>query len=201
MSIPKYLYHYYESDNGPFRNITEFGFEKATNIQRKISAGRNSKRLPRYIKLRFTLETRLKEQFILKGGKPTRDDPFYFALGECEWLESWYINPGVIKIPLSDFEPEHIGFTYPDSMISFQLHDDPKLAVYQKECNGQVFLLHEIDELINEYGLPSEVKWQSEEKMKYDRYVEVQVWDDSVIKKYKSNSSSIVETKPNKSKD
>ena len=68
MAIPEYLYHYYELKNGPFRNITELGIEKAIDIQRKISDGWNSRRPPNYIDLRFGLEKRLKEQFISKGG-------------------------------------------------------------------------------------------------------------------------------------
>lgn len=89
MSTPQFLYHYYEQKNGPFRNITEMGFEKAVDIQASIQEGWNSKRDKNYIKTRFSLEKRLKEHFILKGGKPSRNDPFYFTLGECKWAESW----------------------------------------------------------------------------------------------------------------
>jgi len=179
MEIPEYLYHYYEFKNGPFRNITEHGVEKALAIQSKISDGWNKKRPPNYIELRFGLEMRLKEQFISKGGKPTRDDPFYFTLGECEWAKSWYINPGVVKIPISDIKSEHLSFTYPDSMVSFQFYDEPKLAKYRKEANGKVFLFNEIEEaLIKVYGIPSEENCESHEEMKYDRYIEAQVWDD-----------------------
>jgi len=185
MTIPKYLYHYYEFDNGPFRNITEHGYEKAVSIQSQISEGWNSRRTDDYIELRFALEKRLKEEFVLKGGKPNRDDPFYFTLGACEWAKSWYINPGVMKIPLSDFEPEHISFTYPDSMISFQLYDESQFATYRKEYNGQVFLLNEMEDLIRKFGLPTEEKWKTEEKMNYDRYIEVQVWDDLIVNEYK----------------
>lgn len=71
-------------------------------------------------------------------------------------------------------------------MVSFQFHDEPKLATYRKDCNGQVFVVNEIDQLINEYGLPAEDKWDSEEKFKYDRYIEVQIWDNEVIKKYQT---------------
>lgn len=112
MSTPAFLYHYYELENGPFRNITELGFENASGIQENIIEGWNSKRPDNYLELRFTLEKRLKEQFLLKDGKPNRNDPFYFTLGPCEWANSWYINPGIVKIPLSDFNPEHVGFTY-----------------------------------------------------------------------------------------
>lgn len=72
-------------------------------------------------------------------------------------------------------------------MISFQLHNDPKFATYRKEYNGQVFLLEEISNLIDEYGLPSEEKWKSEEKFVYDRYIEAQIWDDEIINAYKDN--------------
>jgi len=186
MKIPKFLYHYYELENGPFRNITEYGYEKAVNIQNKIVEGWNSKRHDGYVKLRFSLEKRMRAQFILKGGKPTRNDPSYFTLGECQWAKSWYINPGVIKISLTHFKSEHISFTYPDSMISYQLFDEPKLEKYRKNCSGKIFLLSEINNLINEYSLPSEKKSKAEERLKYDRYIEAQVWDDSIIKAYKT---------------
>lgn len=191
MTMPAYLYHYYEFENGPFRNITELGFEEAKDIQSKISDGWNSKRPTNYIDLRFDLEKKLKEQFISKGGKPKRDDPFYLMLGACEWAKSWYINPGVVKIPLSAFKAEHISFTYPDSMVSFQFFNEPKLATYRKDCNGQIFMLSEIHDLINEYGMPSEEKCQAEERFKYDKYIEAQVWDDSIINEYKTKPDTL----------
>lgn len=190
MNTPKFLFHYYERDNGPFRNITEHGLEKAESIQNKISKGFNSKRPDNYMDLRFSLEKRIKKQFISKGGKPNRDDPFYFTLGECDWAKSWYENPRVIKIPLTDFKSDHISFTYPDSMVSFQFYDQPKLATYRKHCNGQVFLLSEISDLINAYGLPTEEKSQTHESLRFDKYIEAQVWDDEIINEYKK-------TKPN----
>ncbi len=186
MCIPKYIFHYYELENGPFRNITEYGQEKAKIIQSKITEGWNSKRPKNYLDLRFALEDRIKEQFILKGGKPNRKAPFYFTLGDCEFAKSWYVNPGVIKIPLTDFKPEHVSFTYPDSMVSYQLYDEPKLKTYRKDCNGQIFLLEDINALIKEHGLPTTEKSQSEERFIYDKYIEVQVWDDQIIKNYKT---------------
>ena len=188
MAIPEYLYHYYEIDNGPFRNITENEPQKAIEIQDQISIGFNSKRPSNYIELRFDLEKRLKEGFISKGGIPNRDDPFYFTLGACEWMKSCYSNPGAIKIPLAALKPEHISFTYPDSMVSFQFYDEPKLGKFRKEFNGKVFLLDEIKELIGKHGLPSEDKWKFQEEMKYDRYIEAQLWDDTLIKAYQNKA-------------
>ncbi|GAB1856491.1 hypothetical protein MHTCC0001_13260 [Flavobacteriaceae bacterium MHTCC 0001] len=188
MKTPQYLCHYYELNNGPFRNITEFGFGKAVDVQSKILEGWNSKRPNNYLSLRFSLEKRIKEQFILKGGQPQRDAPFYFTLGECNWAKSWYVNPGVIKIPLADFKPQHISFTYPDSMVSFQFFDEPKLSTYRKDCSGHVYLLSELNNLINTYGLPSEEKSRMKENSKFDKYIEAQVWDDEVVKTYKTTT-------------
>jgi hypothetical protein len=185
MPLPKYLYHYYEQDSGPFRNITTEGFDKAKQIQKSITAGWNSKRPDTYIDLRFALERRLKAQFLEKGGKPTRDDPFYFTLGPCEWVTSWYLKPAVIKIPLAEFDPNHLSFTYPDSMVSYQFHDEPKLKIYRKACNGRLFLLEEMEALVQTYGLPSHETSKTEEHLKYDKYIEAQVWDASVVASYK----------------
>lgn len=183
MKIPTHIYHYYEIDNGPFKNLTEYGKDRALEIQQNISVGFNSQRPANYVELRFALEKRLKDQFVSKGGVVTRNDPYYFTLGPCEWVSSIYINPGVVKIPLADINPNHISFTYPDSMVSFQFHDEPKLATYRKECNGKIFTLRDLKGLVDEYGIPSKDKWESEEKMKYDRYIEVQVWDNSFLHK------------------
>lgn len=181
----RFLFHYYEKANGPFRNLTEHGFIKANEIQQQIKTGANSKRPPDYVNLRISLEDRLKTEFIRKGGKPKRNDPFYFTLGECKWLETWYDEPEVIKIPISELqEPFRISFTYPDSMVSFQFHDEPKLATYRKDANGKVFLLDELPHLINTHGLPDERVWKSVESSKYDRYIEAQLWDDELIKPY-----------------
>lgn len=145
----------------------------------------NSQRPTNYIELRTKLESRMRELFILKGGKPERNDPFYFTLGKCDWLKSWYVNPGVVKIPLSDIDPDKISFTYPDSMVSFQLHDNPKLKTYRKESNGKLFLTDELKALIEANGLPSEEKSMAKERFKHDKYIEAQIWSSTVINNYR----------------
>ena len=73
-------------------------------------------------------------------------------------------------------------------MVSYQFYDEPKLETYRKDCNGKVFLLSEISNLISEYGLPSEEKSQVKESLKYDKYIEAQVWDDEIIKEFKTKA-------------
>lgn len=182
MKLPTHLFHYFEKNSEPLQSMTAQGFDKATEIQKNITKGFNSQRPPNYVELRFAVEKRLKSAFESKGGKPKSPNPSYFTLGSCDWVKSCYDDPSVTIIPLADVDPEQLTFTYPDSMVSFQFHDEPKLGIYRKPCNGQVFLLDEIMEVIDQYGLPSEEKWQNEEASKYDRYIEVQVWDDDLVK-------------------
>ncbi|SMG14912.1 hypothetical protein SAMN03080602_00910 [Arenibacter troitsensis] len=37
---------------------------------------------------------------------------------------------------------------------------------------------------MDEYGIPSEEKCQAEERLKYHKYIEAQVCDDSIINEY-----------------
>lgn len=179
--VPKFLYHYFEKERGPFKNLTQNGYKKAQEIQENITLGFNNNRPHNYIDLRFSAERRLKEGFVAKGGRPNRNDPFYFTLGPSSWMQSCYHNPDFVKISLDKIKSEHISFTYPDGMVSFQFYDEPKLKMYRKDCNGEVFLLKEITQVIEKYGLPSEDKWSNYEEQKYDRYIEAQVWDEEMI--------------------
>lgn len=71
--------------------------------------------------------------------------------------------------------PFVISFTYGDIFPAMRYKDN-------KPYRGKVYTLNEIEEIVNIYGLPQE--WNSDGKKGPDRYIEVQVWDNEVIKKY-----------------
>jgi hypothetical protein len=50
--------------------------------------------------------------FIEKGGKPTREAPHYMVVEACEWLNSRYIDGYYVKIPIEEFDLNTISFTY-----------------------------------------------------------------------------------------
>jgi len=190
MTIPKYIYHYYELKKGPFRNISMLDYADAKKVLEDIKVGFNKNKDADYLDLRLALEEKLKSDFIAKGGKPTRKDPFYFTLGTCKWLEtSWFEQTGIVQIPLDVFaeKKDIISITYPDSMISYQLSEDENFKDKRKACNGQIYTLDELDDLIRTYGLPSEDKWKNDERFTFDRYIEVQVWDFKPIQDYLDN--------------
>jgi len=185
-TTPKFLYHYYELAKGPFRNISNVEYDKAQKIISEVSVGFNKNRDPKYLDLRLELEVKLKNAFIAKGGRPTRNDPFYFTLGECKWLETWFGETGIVKMPLSIFEKqsEIVSITHPDSMISYQMAEFEILKDKRKPCNGKVFTIDELEELVSNYGVPTAEQWKNEPAYIYDRYIEVQIWDFEPIQKY-----------------
>ena len=79
-------------------------------------------------------------------------------------------------MPIADFDPEQISFTYPDSMLSYWLQTQTDKEYYHPEYHGRVFYLHEIPELINLYGIPDR-EWQTQADRKYDLFIEAQVWN------------------------
>ncbi|WP_449621092.1 hypothetical protein [Robertmurraya sp. Marseille-Q9965] len=174
-----YLYHYYERDSGPFKNLSELVRADAENIMKKLQLENRTfaaKRPPDYLKIRKELEGKMRELFILKGGEPRTVFPHYFILGECSWVKSWFRKGMELKIPLINFNPNSLSFTYGDSFPAMRFQDG-------KPYRRQVYTLDEIPKVIEQYGLPQ--CWNSEGKYGPERYIEVQVWDDSPIDLYR----------------
>ncbi|MGN7358119.1 hypothetical protein ACTHPF_15190 [Paenibacillus sp. SAF-054] len=172
------LYHYYEEDQGPFKNLSSLELYEAEDILQKLREIGDtfaSKRSLDYIRIRRELENKARELFTYKGGKPTSMYPHYMTLGACEWIKEWYKNGKQIKIPITEFNEDSISFTYGDLFPTMRYKDG-------KEYRGQVYTLSEINEMLNKYGLPQE--WNKEGKNGPERYIEVQIWNDEVINKY-----------------
>jgi hypothetical protein len=172
-----YLYHYYEKTTGPFKNLSDIPLEQAKHVLAKIKADNQSfaaNRLPGYLERRRELEQIARKIFVDKGGKPVRCVPHYMVVGECAWLQTWYMHGCYLKIPLSAFDPETISFSYGDLFPTFS----PRVTD-QKEYRGQIYSLSEIKMIVEQYGLPQD--WNSEGIYGPERYIEVQVWDDKPL--------------------
>ena len=177
-SIPDYLSHYYEASDGPLRNLSDLTEEQAEAILQEIRRAGDrfaSQRKEDYLSVRRGLEEQVRELFIQKGGRPKRRRPHYFVLGECPWLKSWYVNGCELQIPLANFRPEVVSFTYGDTFPAMRFMDG-------KPYRGQVYTLAEIPALVAQYGLPQ--VWNGEGKLGPERYIEAQVWDDEPLRDY-----------------
>ncbi|HEX3022681.1 MAG TPA: hypothetical protein VHP81_09840 [Lachnospiraceae bacterium] len=175
-----YLYHYYEKELGPFRNLSDLSYESAQNVLNEIRKNGEtylSQREESYMSRRFELEELTRNLFIEKGGKPSRKAPHYMVIEECDWLRSWYRNGDFVRIPMERFSKETISFTYGDMFPTFspRVNDG-------KEYRKKLYTYEEILLLIEKYGLPQ--IWNREGAFGPERYIEVQVWSDDVVKEY-----------------
>lgn len=171
-------YHYFEKSIGPFHNLSSLSQGEAEAVSQQIRKGGRvfaSQRSSDYIKIRRGLEQLAYKKFTAKGGKPALDYPHYLTLGVCSWLESWYGEPDHVIIPWGELPAEVVSFTYGDLFPTMRYEDG---KAYRK----QVYTKDEIVELIQIYGLPQE--WNPTGQHGPERYIEVQVWDERVVKPF-----------------
>lgn len=173
-----YLYHYFEKEKGAFNNLSEINIEEAQKIQSQLSGVFASQRNSEYLFRRKYLEKLVRELFVQKGGKPERQTPYYMVVGECPWLNSWYKESSCVKIPISDFDTNTISFTYGDTFPTFS-----DKVTDNFEYRKTVYTYAEILKIIEKYGLPQD-KW-SNPIFAQPAYVEVQVWSDNPIMRYR----------------
>lgn len=176
-----YLYHYYDKDIGPFKNISELSEQDAEEVMRKIAEEKEgafcNKRSPDYLRMRRHYENILREEFLKKGGKIYRDIPQYMVVEECDFLKSWYVNSAFLKIDIEKFDKSTLSFTYGDSHPTFsdRINDG-------KEYRKKLYTYDEILSVIEKYGYPQ--NWNSEGKFGPERYIEVHIWSDKVLERY-----------------
>ncbi|WMT39682.1 hypothetical protein RE628_20085 [Paenibacillus sp. D2_2] len=172
------LYHYFEKDIGPLRNLSSLSIDEALDVSRQIKQDGKlfaSQRPDDYMLIRRDLEKIAREQFMAKGGKPKNFFPHYMTLGSCDWLKTWYMNPSWITINLDEFDENTISFTYGDLFPTMRYQDN-------KPYRRQVYSKQEIVKVIDEFKMPQE--WNRNGDKGPERYIEVQIWDDEVIQRY-----------------
>lgn len=177
-----HLYHYYDESTGPFHNLSDLELHEAENVLNEIrlhNKGFASKRSMDYIEIRRSLEEKARELFIGKGGKPIREYPHYMTLGKCPWLIDWYPAGKSLQMTISEFNPDTISFTYGDLFPTMRFNDG-------KSYRRQVYILDEIQHVIEEFGMPQQ--WNTNGNQGPERYIEVQIWDDKPLNKWKVRS-------------
>lgn len=173
-----FLCHYYEAKVGAFISLSDLPLDEANKILDRIrdeGVVFASKRSKEYMSIRRELEEKARKMFIEKGGKPRRLVPHYMTFGECSWFKDWYKECREIRIPLQNFDPEIVSFTYGDLFPTMRYQDG-------KPYRNQIYRLDEILELIDIYGYPQE--WNKDGKLGPERYIEAQVWADEPVAKY-----------------
>lgn len=185
----KYLYHYFEHGFGPFRPLTALPIEEARQIllEQRAAGHFGNPDIDGFLQKRYDRDKKLRDAFIAHGGKPVRISPVYMMLGEHKQWESAYDLPDVIKIPLEEFDPLTVSFTYGDSFAVFY----PALFGKEEYWN-KVYFADEILDVINRCGMPPYVDYHFKRGIypkdkhlnQHLKYVEAHIWSDEVLDKY-----------------
>lgn len=177
-----YLYHYFDKSIGAFNNLSDLPIDEANTILNTIKKmkpnSQSAQRHDKYIEYRRNCESIIRSKFAKKGGTITRMAPHYMVIEHSPWLSTWFENCAFVKIPIEEFNLNTLSFTYGDSMPTFSPTINDK-----KEYRHQLYNYNEILEIINRYGLPQ--NWNDDGKYGPERYVEVHVWSDETINKYR----------------
>ena len=177
-----FLYHYFEKSKGPLLSLSALPQDEANKIQGSLVSGGKTfaaQRNERYLPRRKELERLVHDLFVEKGGKPEKETPHYFVIGECPWLSTWYEQADYIKIPITEFNLQTVSFTYGDTFPTFS----PKVT-YGLEYRNTVYTYEEIIGIIEKYGMPQD-KWD-EPIFAQPCYVEAQVWSDEPVLRYRA---------------
>jgi hypothetical protein len=179
--LPKVVTHNYDPERGPFRNICGLPRSEANGILREIAASGRRTIKPDYLDRRFATEEWLQSEKQRKLGPTRLARPIYFFLGDFADGQD-ASRPLSIVMLLADFPPDVVTFTYPDSMASVAIARYDRHVRHRNDYHGQVFTLNEIRDVIAIHGMPAD-RWKIEPSMQYDRFVEMQVWDDLPVRR------------------
>jgi hypothetical protein len=185
-----FLLHFYRRGRAPFQSLSSISEDRALAIMRELYVEgsvfwERFKDPQGYLSFRKQVEKRLRNEFVLKGGKPKQDYPIYLVLGRPRWTEiaadaDTVSTTAEIEIPLSILSPEDVSFTYPDSMVSALMAAEKNPEYYEPAYHGKVFTLREMAEIIEKKGLPGE-NWQTRMPRHLAHYIEAQVWNQKIL--------------------
>ncbi len=184
------LYHYYDKSGALFRNLSELPIDEAKAVLEKIKSekpdSQSAQRNDKYPQYRRNCEEIVRREFTKKGGKILRTPPHYMVVRHSPWLSAWFENCGIVKISADEFDTDTLSFTYGDSMPTFS-----EAVNDGKEYRHKVYTYDEIPKIIEKYGLPQD--WNDDGKFGPERYIEVQVWSDGPVSRYKKEKICPVE--------
>jgi len=185
ITIPEVMTHNYDPDRGAFQNLCELPVPDAESILDEIRATGKRTIKADYLQRRLAVEDWLLHERRRKLGSTRLERPAYFFLGDFADGKD-LSRPQSLVIPVKAFPPNILTFTYPDSMASLQIALRDEHSNHRKPYHGRVFTLEEIEDVVATFGMPGD-RWKMDTSMRYDRFIEVQVWDDGPIKRYLQN--------------
>ncbi len=194
MQLPDVITHYHARVDQPFQNLCDLDpselAQTLDKLKRRKANNTDYKRVfgDLYMDFRSKTDIKLRALFEVRGGKPERQSPHYFVLGECDWFSGLYPDPAAVTLDWRSLPREQTSFTYPDSFISMRLGPEYGLPPEPlKPYHERAFFLDELADVVARHGLPdgtADEEYQGYHKRKFEKYIEVQVWTDWPVAKY-----------------
>lgn len=183
--------HYHLAGRPPFLNLSDLQPGNADGVLAELNllaGGRRSHRRfgPKYLTLRTATEELLRERFVARGGRPERRAPHYFVLGESAWFRGLYADCAEIRVALQQLPAKATSITWPDSVASMGLLNSNGHLTGDRSQDGRVFLLEELPDVVDRYGLPdSDVpdSYDGHQHQAFDHFIEVQLWSDEPLRR------------------
>lgn len=172
-----FLVHYCHPNCKPFQNIMRLPKEQAFLLAKKLAkenpdttAFYRFADFANYYPLRHKTDKFLYDNFLRLGGKPKEKHPLSFVLQGCDYLAHWFGEGTSYRIKLSEICPDSVSFSLGDSC-----------AQYEKTGKIRQLTEEQLLAQMNDFdgGAEDFMQYVSE---RYS-YIEVQLWDDSVIKR------------------
>lgn len=189
--VAEVVTHYYLAGRRPFLNLSDLEGPELTAVLAQLNdlrrAGKQHRPFgARYMAFRRRTELRLRDLFTARGGKPERWSPHYFVLGESPWYERLAERMDRVQVALSALPETRTSVTYPDSFTAMEFGPEFGWPIEPQPYHGRVFLLSELPELIDRFGLPSP-GWRAEHETwttwPQEAYIEVQLWTDEPVRR------------------
>jgi hypothetical protein len=177
--MPAVVTHNYDPEGAFLGNICDLDPSDAEQVLQRIRSSGRRQIKQNYLRRRLETEDWLIQERRRLLGDTRRERPIYFFLGNyADGKDS--SRPCSLVMPLSAFSKDVLTFTMPDSMASFPIGTRDEFRAERQPYHGQVFSLDEIRQVIAEFGMPGD-RWKTDHSRRFDRFVEVQVWDESPV--------------------
>jgi hypothetical protein len=151
--LPAVLTHYYRPFSRPFLSLSSLSEPEVSRVLATIARTEPLPyRLthPDYLSERRRIEARMREMFCEKAGRPERDNPHYFVLGE---FSLWETDASLkVELPLSAVPAPLVSFTLTDSFFNFRPTNLRGVPIPRRPYHGELFTLAELPALIRRHG-------------------------------------------------
>lgn len=180
-ALPELLTHYYRPFSRPLLSLSDLPEPELSRVLDQIAEHEPLPyRLtqPDYLPQRRRIEARMRTRFVEKGGRPDRQNPRYFVLGEFSLWES--DRSSKVQIPLRSVPADSVSFTLTDSFFNYRRANLRGVSIQGRPYHDELYTLSELASQLEIYDLPTE-EWRSHRDRRFEVYVEAQLWSDEPI--------------------